>query len=157
MLFSKNRLVFLIALFLFLVSAFSLKVSAAWPRTMTVYSVSGETEPQVIPYLSAGHRLFTFDIEETSKVKLKDIGEVYYNFTYDSDSGFRGVQGRITNLGSQIFSYYNGRAYVRRSFELGTCSKDVCQYDQNPHNIEFVTITTTLSGQKFSKDFTILR
>lgn len=82
--------------------------------------------------------------------KLDGISSVEYEVTYDanvtadasgdSESGItqRGVVGSPIPV--------NGASSIKRSIDLGTCSKSVCKYDNVVSDVKFVIKVTYING-----------
>lgn len=69
----------------------------------------------------------------------KDLKTIEYELTYEAREGSRGVLGTIN---------YQGEEKIRREILLGTCSKNVCRYDEG---VEEVKLTAVFRGEKTEK------
>ena len=85
-----------------------------------------------------------------SVTKLDGVESVEYEVTYDADvaADSSGDSGSgITQrgvVGSPIL--VNGASSIKRTIELGTCSKNVCKYDNIVSDIKFVIKVTYSNG-----------
>lgn len=64
---------------------------------------------------------------------------IEYELTYEAKEGPRGVLGTVN---------YKGEAKIEREILLGTCSKNVCRYDEG---VREVTLTAVFKGEKTEK------
>ncbi len=67
------------------------------------------------------------------------VNTIEYELTYDAKEGPRGVLGTIN---------YKGEDKIQREILLGTCSKNVCRYDEG---VKKVTLTIVFKGAKTEK------
>ena len=101
-----------------------------------------QERPYVFLTPSIDGREFTLDIE-----RIKDeIKTIEYELVYDSQGLPRGVIGSI--------DLKDNEHQVQRKLTLGTCSKNVCKYDEG---VEKGTLTlrlrSSLGVEKFTSDF----
>ena len=64
---------------------------------------------------------------------------IEYELTYEAKEGPRGVFGTVN---------YKGEDKIQREILLGTCSKNVCRYDEG---VTKVTLTVVFRGEKTEK------
>lgn len=67
------------------------------------------------------------------------LATIEYELTYDAKEGPRGVLGTIS---------YKNENNIQREILLGTCSKNVCRYDEG---VTKVTLTIVFKGGKTEK------
>ena len=119
-------------------------VSAAEPRTSTVWSVTGEDGVDVIPYVRADKKALFVDFEGFTN----EMGYVYYNLNYNQKASNvkGGVEGSFVPSGVPYTGHYNNVPYIRREILFGSCSKNVCIY-HNPKNVTLTVNTQILEGK----------
>lgn len=114
-------------------------ISVLSPEEKTV-EVPLEERPYVVLIPRADGREFTMEISN-----IKDAKTIEYELVYLSQGLSRGVVGAVDLA---------GETKISRKLLLGTCSRNVCKYDEG---IEEGTLTLRLRGpegtRKFSADF----
>lgn len=112
-------------------------------------SPGGSQNEEVVTEVALEDRPFvTLTPREDGKeltLEVSNIGEtstIEYELVYLSQGLSRGVVGSIE---------YKGEASVSRKILLGSCSKNVCKYDEG---VEEGTLTLRLRGQEGTKRFT---
>lgn len=115
------------------------------PRTQTIWQqTSGDGGVNLYPYVwSRQSMAVDFESKDFSNIEY-----IYFNLNYDADveATKRGVEGSFIP-DSKDFRHYKGVPYIRKEFNFGTCSKNVCKYDGNPRNIKLTVNTKMKSGK----------
>ena len=129
---------------LFLISTIFALPSLA-QRTQTVFTASGQGVT-VIPYVRADKNAMFVDFEHAN---FNNIEYIYFNLNYDSDEPEtkRGVEGSFIPTQTEVSGHYNNKPYYRYELIFGTCSKDVCTYDDGVRDVKLTVNTKFLTGQ----------
>lgn len=120
------------------------KTETASEKQKTQQETVLETPLEERPFVSLTPRTdgkeFTLDIS-----RIKEAKTIEYELVYESQGLSRGVIGSVE---------LNGETEVSRKLLLGSCSKDVCKYDEG---VEQGTLTLRFRGsggtRKFESDF----
>lgn len=145
----------LLIISLLIIVLFPSATLAAAPRTSTQYKItSGKGGVDVFPYLSGDKKTMVLDFQSPN---LSTVEYIKYNLNYSTTgpASLGGVEGTIVP-DRKSFQYYSSIPYQRFNLTLGSCSKNVCVYSQNPSDFK-ITVNTKYKNNKtvYTKVFSI--
>lgn len=115
--------------------------------TSTGWEYTGFRDVVVVPTARSDKKAIYVDF---IREDFDDLNPIYYNLTYDTDESEtqRGISANFDASSETIQGYLDKVPYVRVELVLGTCSKGVCNYYNNPRNFELIVKTQAKGSSK---------
>lgn len=148
---NKAALIIIPILILLVVGGFVVSGKGSSPKepsvtpTPTVESVPVTTLEEANPY---GAEITSRTDKKAVFLKITSFPEglktIEYELNYEANEGPRGVLGTIN---------YKGEQNLKREILLGTCSKNVCRYDEGVTKVTLTIVFKAGKTEKFQGQF----